>query len=104
MFFEDLNLDGMKRLWGRKVSDLGLYQLLQRLEFKAKEHSKIIGKVDRFFPSSKTCSNCSAIKEILTLKDRVFKCQNCGYEINRDLNAAINILTVGISTAGLEGI
>jgi|SaaInl59LU_5_DNA_1037362.scaffolds.fasta_scaffold20037_2 putative transposase len=104
MFFEDLNLDGMKRLWGRKVSDLGLYQLLQRLEFKAKEQGKIIKKIDRFFPSSKTCSKCLDIKDDLTLKDRVFECQNCGYEINRDLNAAINILTVGISTAGLDGI
>ena len=40
LFFEDLNLDGMKRLWGRKVSDLGLYQLLQRIEFKAEEHGE----------------------------------------------------------------
>ena len=77
---------------------------MQRLEFKAKEQGKIIKKIDRFFPSSKTCSKCLDIKDDLTLKDRVFECQNCGYEINRDLNAAINILTVGISTAGLDGI
>jgi putative transposase len=104
LFFEDLNLDGMKRLWGRKVSDLGLYQLLQRLEFKAKEHGKVFSKIDRFFPSSKTCNKCSHIKETLALKDRTFKCENCGYKLNRDLNAAINILSVGMSTAGLDGI
>lgn len=102
LFFEDLNLDGMKRLWGRKVSDLGLYKLLQRLEFKAKEHGKKFSKIDRFFPSSKTCSKCLHIKETLTLKDRVFKCENCSYELNRDLNAAINIISVGMSTVGLD--
>lgn len=103
LFFEDLNLDAMKRLWGRKVSDLGLYQLLQRIEFKAKEHSKILRKIDRFYPSSKTCSKCSRIKENLALKDRQFECQ-CGQQLDRDLNAAINILTVGASTAGLDGV
>lgn len=93
----------MKRLWGRKVSDLGLYQLLQRIEFKAEEHGKIIRKIDRFYPSSKTCSKCTCIKEDLALKDRRFECQ-CGHQIDRDLNAAINILTVGASMAGLDGI
>jgi putative transposase len=101
LFFEDLNLDAMKRLWGRKVSDLGLYQLLQRIEFKVKEHGKIIGKIERFYPSSKTCSSCNAINNDLKLKDRWFKCK-CGYEADRDLNAAINILTVGASTVGLD--
>lgn len=104
LFFEDLNLNGMKRLWGRKISELGFYQLLQKLEFKAKEHGKIIKKIDKFFPSSKMCNKCSHIMENLTLKNRDFKCQNCGYEINRDLNAAINILAVGASTAGLDGV
>lgn len=75
LFFEDLNLDAMKRLWGRKVSDLGLYQLLQRIEFKAEEHGKIIRKIDRFYPSSKTCSKCTRIKEDLALKDRRFECK-----------------------------
>lgn len=103
LFFEDLNLDAMKRLWGRKVSDLGLYQLLQRIEFKAEEHGKIIRKIDRFYPSSKTCSKCTRIKEDLALKDRRFECQ-CGHQLDRDLNAAINILTVGASTAGLDGV
>jgi putative transposase len=91
----------MKRLWGRKVSDLGLYQLLQRIEFKSLEHGKIFNKIDRFYPSSKTCSNCESIKKDLALKDRQFKCE-CGHEIDRDLNAAINILAVGASTVGLD--
>ncbi len=103
LFFEDLNLDAMKRLWGRKVSDLGLYQLLQRIEFKTEEHGKIIRKVDRFYPSSKTCGKCGRIKEALALKDRYFECE-CGHYLDRDLNAAINILAVGASTAGLDGV
>lgn len=103
LFFEDLNLDAMKRLWGTKVSDLGLYQLLQRIEFKAEEHGKIIRKIDRFYPSSKTCSKCTRIKEDLALKDRRFECR-CGHQLDRDLNAAINILAVGASSAGLDGV
>jgi putative transposase len=103
LFFEDLNLDAMKRLWGRKVSDLGLYQLLQRIEFKARERGKIMKKIDRFYPSSKSCSKCTRIKEDLALKDRRFECQ-CGHQLDRDLNAAINILTVGASTVGLDGV
>lgn len=103
LFFEDLNLDAMKRLWGRKVSDLGLYQLLQRIEFKAKEHGKRMEKIDRYYPSSKSCSKCSKKRENLELKDRWFRCE-CGHELDRDLNAAINILAVGASTVGLDGV
>ncbi len=68
------------------------------------QFGKVFSKIDRFFPSSKTCNKCSHIKETLALKDRTFKCENCGYELSRDLNAAINILFVGMSTAGLDGI
>jgi putative transposase len=46
---------------------------------------------DRFFPSSKTCSNCGEVKKILTLKDRIFECDACGFVIDRDVNAAINL-------------
>ncbi|WP_248277828.1 transposase [Brasilonema sp. UFV-L1] len=47
--------------------------------------------VDRWFPSSKTCSNCRTIKETLTLNERVFHCDQCGFECDRDLNASINL-------------
>ena len=108
LFFEDLTLEGMKVLWGRKVSDYGFATFLKILEMKSREHGKTFHKIDRFFPSSKLCSNpkCGQIKlkDELTLKDRVFKCECCGLEIDRDLNAAINILNVGASTLGLDGI
>jgi putative transposase len=94
----------MKKLWGRKVSDLGLHQLLKILEFKAIEHKKTLGFVSRFYPSSKTCSLCHNVKENLSLKERVYKCENCTLEIDRDLNAAINILREGASSLGLDGV
>ena len=103
LFFEDLNLNAMKLLWGRKVSDLGLSQLLQIIEFKAQEHGKIFHQIDRFYPSSKTCNLCGDIKENLALKNRVFECK-CGYSCDRDLNAALNILAVGASTVRLDGV
>ena len=102
LFFEDLCLSGMKKLWGRKVSDLGFAEFVKILEFKSQEHGKIVHKIGRFFPSSKLCSNekCGMIKTKgeLTLKDRVFKCDCCGLEIDRDLNAAINIKNEGASS------
>lgn len=98
----------MKKLWGRKVSDYAFATFLKIIELKAKEHGKTFHKVGRFFPSSKLCSNpkCGQIKlkGELTLKDRIFKCECCGLEIDRDLNAAINILNEGISSLGLDGV
>ena len=108
LFFEDLTLSGMKKLWGRKVSDYGFATCLKILEQKSHENGKTFHKIDKWFPSSKLCSNpkCGQIKlkGELTLKDRVFKCECCGLEIDRDLNAAINIKNVGVSTLGLDGV
>ena len=103
LYFEDLNLKGMVRLWGRKVSDYGFSDFLKILECKTIEHWKTLGKVDRFFPSSKLCSDCGIIKskDELKLKDRVYSC-DCGLEIDRDLNAAKNILREGVPSLGLD--
>ncbi|WP_143440973.1 zinc ribbon domain-containing protein, partial [Helicobacter suis] len=60
--------------------------------------------IDRFYPSSKTCSNCGALKEDLSLKDRFFNCPSCGFSLDRDLNASINIHRVGASTLGGEAV
>lgn len=56
-------------------------------------------KIDRFFPSSKTCSNCGYVQD-MPLSKRVFNCPNCGISIDRDLNASLNIRNVGINTVG----
>jgi putative transposase len=66
------------------------------LEYKAAWHDKIVVKINRFFPSSKTCNVCNYIKQDLTLKDRKWTCSKCQTTHDRDLNAAINIKKQGL--------
>lgn len=100
LFFEDINLGGMKALWGRKVSDLSLHSFLQILGHMAAKHGARIGTVDRWFPSTKTCHLCGCLNDQITLNDREWTCC-CGETHDRDLNAAINILLAGASASGL---
>jgi putative transposase len=93
--FEDLNLQGMKALWGRKVSDLGFASFMTILEWVAFKRGKRVVKIDCFLPTTKTCSGCGQ-KHDLTLRDRTLAC-DCGLTIDRDHNAAINIKTAGAS-------
>ncbi len=93
---EDLNLEGMKLQWGRKISDLGFAEFVQILEYEAILNGSEIIKVDRWFPSSKTCHCCGAINENLSLKDRKWECPSCQAHFDRDVNAAINILNQGM--------
>lgn len=95
---EDLNVSGMlsNHKLAKAISDTSFHQFRSMLEYKCKWYGKELVVIDRFFPSSKTCSKCGWKKEDLTLSDRVFKCENCGIEIDRDLNAAINIERVGV--------
>ena len=98
---EDLNLKGMKSLWGRKVSDLGFADFVAKLKYIAAKKGVKIVFIDKWYPSSKTCSACGAINESLNLRDRYWQCNDCGTTHDRDRNAAINIFRVGAST--LEG-
>ena len=95
---EDLNVSGMlsNHKLAKAISDTSFYQFRTILEYKCKWYGKELSIIDRFYPSSKTCSNCGWKKEDLTLSDRIFKCKNCGIEIDRDLNAALNIERVGV--------
>jgi putative transposase len=95
LYFEDLNLTGMKARWGRKVGDLGFGSFLTILEWVALKRGKTIIKVDRFTPTTQTCSGCGQ-RHSLTLRERVMNC-DCGLSIDRDHNAAINIKTAGAS-------
>jgi putative transposase len=72
------------------ISDCGFYEFRRELEYKSFMYGTIVKLVDRWYPSSKTCSSCSHIQS-MPLKERVFECQNCGMTINRDLNAAVNL-------------
>lgn len=96
---ESLNLDGMKRLWGRKVSDLGFASFVNKLEYLAAMSGKEVRKVGRFFASSQTCHVCEYVnKATKDLTVREWTCPQCGAHHDRDVNAAKNILQVGIST------
>jgi putative transposase len=99
--FETLNLKGMQRLWGRKVSDLALGEFLQILEWVATKKGKQVIFVERWYPSSKTCSHCSHVLEKLELSIRQWRCPFCQSVNDRDENAAQNICTVGASTVKL---
>lgn len=93
---ENLNLEAMKKLWGRKISDLSFSSFLLKLQHVATKYGTVLEKIDRFFPSSKTCYSCGNIKHDLNLRDRIYICEICGYQESRDLNAAQNILREGI--------
>jgi len=99
--FETLNLKGMKKLWGRKVSDLAFREFTQILDWVAIKKGKQVIYIDPWYPSSKTCSKCDHILEKLDLAIRVWRCPSCQGINDRDENAAINICTVGASTAGV---
>lgn len=96
---EDLNIDGMKRYghWGRKVSSLGYGEFIQKLLVVAEKYGTIVQKIDRWSPSSQVCSECgyrwSGTKD---LKVREWVCPECGCVHDRDVNAAKNILRLGI--------
>lgn len=92
--FEDLNLQGMKALWGRKVSDLGLAQFLNVLKWVALKRGKQIVFIDRFERTTGKCSGCGH-EQSVTLAERVFRCEHCGLTLDRDYNAALNILAAG---------
>lgn len=98
---EDLNTSGMlqsHKLAG-SVSDASFSMFRNQLEYKCRWYGKELVIIDRFYPSSKTCSRCGWKNKDLKLSDRTFICKNCGLEIDRDLNAAINIQAVGVDAA-----
>lgn len=97
---EDLNLLGMTRLWGRKMNDIAFGLFMQKLEHVAAKYGTEVVKVDRFYASSKTCSVCQYVNELLTLDQRKWTCPQCGTVHDRDLNASANILRQGIASSG----
>jgi putative transposase len=103
--FEDLNLSGMHRLWGRKVSDLGFAEFFKIQVHIATQMGRAVVQIERFEPTTTICSACGH-QQPMDLRMRVFDCQNpeCSSVLNRDHNAARNIKRVGASTLGLEGV
>ena len=101
LFFEDLNLRGMKALFGKQVSDLAFGEFMLKLEHQSKKRLKTVLKIDRWTPSTKCCSVCEDKNETLTLSDRAWTCPKCDTHLDRDQNAAMNILKEGVASFGL---
>ena len=126
IFIEDLNIKGMargrkrkkpnaktrKRGLGKAVNDVAWAQFVGFMNYKAIKEGKFVIKIDRYYPSSKTCSHCGYVKDKLKIKEREWTCPHCNTYHDRDINAAINILNEGkrilfsenISTVGTTGI
>jgi putative transposase len=90
---EDLNVEGMakNRKLSQAISDASFGEIARQLAYKCFWNGIELVKADRFFASSKTCSCCGHKKEILKLSERIYNCENCGLEIDRDVNAAKNL-------------
>jgi len=97
IYLEDLNIKGMMKnhKLSKAISDVCWSKFIDTLEYKANWNDKSVVHIDRFFPSSKTCSKCGWINNNLTLKDREWICPKCGEKHDRDFNAATNILNEG---------
>ena len=112
---EDLNIKQMQKnkQLARSVGDVGMRQVLSFLEYKAKWYGRQFIRIDRWFPSSKTCSNCQSIQDRMSLGVRTWKCSQCHAKHDRDINAAKNILRAAcesmqcefekLTTVGLAG-
>ena len=92
---EDLNVKGMMRNkhLAKDIANCSFYTIREHLIRKAKERNIVVRLVDRFYPSSKTCSNCGSYKKELKLSQRIYHCNSCQKEIDRDFNASRNIAT-----------
>lgn len=99
---EDLNVKGMSKnhKLAESILEMNFGEFRRMLEYKAKWYNRQIVFVDRYYPSSKKCHNCGYINKGLTLNDREWICPNCGELINRDYNAALNILDEGLRIIG----
>lgn len=104
---EDLNVSGMlhNRHLARSIADSGFAEFRRQLEYKAEMTGTVVSVVDRFFPSSRTCSDCGELNRSLTLAQREWTCLGCGVVHDRDLNAAKNILAAScaVTACGAEG-
>ena len=97
---ENLNVKGMvkNRRLAKSISDCGWSEFRRQIAYKLAWCGSDIIIADRFFPSSKTCSRCGVIKKDLELSDRTFICEVCGLELDRDLNAALNLRALAVSS------
>lgn len=82
----------MKRLWGRKVSDIAFGEFVLILQWTCDKYGKVLAKIEQWHPTSKLCHHCGHKNTDLQLKQTHWTCQSCHSHHDRDINAAINIL------------
>jgi putative transposase len=97
---EDLNVSGMmkNKHLSEALAQQKLYEFRRQMQYKCELNGIEFVLADRFYPSSKTCSCCGNIKKDLKLRDRNYKCEKCGLEIDRDFNASVNLANYGLTT------
>ena len=97
---EDLNVRGMakNRRLARSIADMGFFEFRRQLEYKATMRGGVVVVADRWFASSKTCSACGSVQEAMPLSVRQWICPDCGTRHDRDLNAAINLKNMAVSS------
>jgi len=102
---EDLNVKGMvkNRRLSKSISDVSFGMIRRMLEYKCERYGRELVLVDRFYPSSKTCSSCGYRLDVLPLKLRSWDCPSCGAKHDRDANASQNILAEGHSVSARGG-
>ncbi|EAH6860622.1 transposase [Campylobacter coli] len=100
---ENLNIKGMMKnhRLARAISDVSFYEFKRQLLYKSNYYKNKIIEADKFFPSSKTCYKCENIKQDLKLSDRIYKCDVCKNEIDRDYNASLNLEKLALKKIGL---
>jgi len=93
---EELNVQGMvrNRHLARAISDVGLGEFRRQLEYKCRWYGSRLAVAPRFYPSTKRCSSCGHVKDEMPLSIRVYECEHCGLVLDRDLNAALNLVAV----------
>ncbi len=91
---EGLNIVGLEknRHLSKAIAEQGFSEIIRQMKYKCEWNGIPFVQVDRFYPSSKMCSGCGCIKSDLKLKDRTYICKNCGLVIDRDYNAAVNLM------------
>ena len=104
---EDLNVSGTlaNHKLAKAISDMGFYEFRRQIEYKCSLYGSTFVIADQWFPSSKTCANCGIKKDTMKLSERMFQCEHCSFQIDRDLNAAINLKKVAshaITACGLD--
>ena len=102
IILEDLSIKGMMNRFGKQLGELGWHEYTRQLSYKGKWYGCIVEKTDRFFPSSKICSECGFINDNLKLSDREWVCPSCSVHHDRDNNAAKNILEYGRADRNLR--